>query len=68
MENGYLLFSPSLLKTEAFHLTGIPCQKEEKRNTLAVTRVFEPSQTSMFLCNVAQGDVAGKKIGTSAAP
>lgn len=68
MENEYLLFSPSLLKTEVFHLKGIPCQKEEKRNNSAVTGALEPSQTSMFLCNVAWGDVAGKKIGTSAAP
>jgi len=67
MEKEYLLFSPSLLKTEVFHLTGIPCQQEEKRNTSAVTRAFEPSQTNMFLCNAAWRDVAGKKIVSSAA-
>lgn len=61
MENEYLLFSPSLLKTEVFHLTWIPCQEEEKRNTSAGARAFEPSsQTSTFLFSVALGYLAGK--------
>lgn len=68
MENEYLLFSPSLLKTEVFHLAGIPCQKEEKPKHLSSYQSVLTITDKCVSLQCCTGNAAGNKTGTSAAP
>lgn len=68
MENEYLLFSPALLKTEVFHLAGIPCQKKEKPKYLSS---YQSVWTIIDKCASLQcctEHAVRNKTGTSAAP
>lgn len=68
MENEYLLFFPLLLKTEVFHLAGIPCQKEEKPKHLSSYQSVLTITDKCVSLQCCTGNAAGNKTGTSAAP
>lgn len=68
MEKEYLLFSLSLLKTEVFHLAGIPCQKEEKLKYLSSYQSVWTITDECVSLQCCTGNAARNKTGTSAAP